>query len=48
MKKLSPMKLAARKSADALLKAAVKKRRWTPEESRAWTRAFNALKRLGA
>jgi hypothetical protein len=40
------LKKEARKSADRLLKAANKKKRWTIPENRQWTRAYNALRRL--
>jgi hypothetical protein len=40
------MKDVAIKCANQLVKAALKKKRWTPEESKRWTRAYNALRRL--
>jgi hypothetical protein len=40
------MKKIAWACAQQLLDVGRRKRKWTPEESREWTRAFNALKRL--
>jgi hypothetical protein len=40
------MKDVAKKCANDLVKAALKKKRWTPKQSKQWTRAFNALRRL--
>lgn len=40
------MKNVARGCALALLNASDRKKKWTPEERRHWTTAFNALQRL--
>ena len=40
------MKKVARRLLRDLLDAGARKRRWTYEESRQWTRAYNAMKRL--
>lgn len=40
------VKQAAIKAANQLVAAALKKKRWKPDESKRWSRAFNALRRL--
>lgn len=40
------MQEAARKAANNLIQSAMKKKRWTTEQSKQWTRAFNALVKL--
>jgi hypothetical protein len=37
---------AALKASNDLIKSALKKKRWTPAESKQWSRAFNALRKL--
>lgn len=43
-----PMKKLAAEMADKLVASALRRRKWTPADSKAWDRAFNALKTLAS